>query len=111
MSSIIFFCGNLFSLLLCSSYMKTQKLSKEQLKAVGHRLKVVRTILNLDQRQMSESMGTAQSQISKIEIGRSPPTLYQLIKVKELADQNDSLRDHLTWEWLLEGKGKGVIGP
>jgi DNA-binding XRE family transcriptional regulator len=110
MSSEIFFCGKLFSYLLYGSYMKTQKFSKEQLKALGHRLKVVRTMLNLDQRQMSESMGTAQSQISKIEIGRSAPTLYQLIRVKELADQDDALRDHLTWEWLLVGKGKGIIG-
>ena len=96
--------------MLYDSLMKTQKLSKEQLEALGHRIKVVRTILKLDQRQMSESMGTAQSQISKIEIGRSAPTLYQLIKVKELADQDNALRGHLTWEWLLEGKGKGIIG-
>ncbi len=71
---------------------------------------MVRTILNLDQRQMSELMGTAQSQISKIEIGRSAPTLYQLIKIKELADQNDLLQENFSWEWLLEGKGRGLMG-
>ena len=110
MSRKIFFCGNLASNLLYNNHMKTQKLSREQLKALGHRLKVIRTILNLDQRQMSEFMGTAQSQISKIEIGRSAPTLYQLIKVKEISDKNDSLRENLTWEWIMEGKGKGIIG-
>ena len=96
--------------LLYNIRMKTQKLSKDHLKALGHRFKVIRTILNLDQRQMSEFMGTAQSQISKIEIGRSAPTLHQLIKVKEIAEKTDSLRENLTWEWLLEGKGKGIIG-
>jgi len=110
MSREIFFCGTLTSNLLYNSRMKTQKLSTDHLKALGHRLKVIRTILNLDQRQMSEFMCTAQSQISKIEIGRSAPTLYQLIKVKEIADKTDSLRENLTWEWLLEGKGKGIIG-
>lgn len=90
--------------------MKTQKLSREHLKALGHRLKVIRTILNLDQRQMSELMDTAQSQISKIEIGKSAPTLYQLLKLREIVDRNDSLRESVSWEWLLEGKGKGVIG-
>lgn len=110
MSREIFFYGNGHSYLLYNIPMKTQKLSKEHLKALGHRLKVIRTILNLDQRQMSELMGTAQSQISKIEIGKSAPTLYQLIKVKEIANNTDLLRENLTWEWLLEGKGKGVIG-
>ena len=110
MSRKIFFYGNGRSYLLYNIPMKTQKLSREHLKALGHRFKVIRTILNLDQRQMSELMDTAQSQISKIEIGKSAPTLYQLIKVKEIANNTDSLRENLTWEWLLEGKGKGVIG-
>lgn len=110
MSRKIFFYGNGGSYLLYNIPMKTQKLSREHLKALGHRLKVIRTILNLDQRQMSELMDTAQSQISKIEIGKSAPTLYQLLKLREIVDRNDSLRESVSWEWLLEGKGKGVIG-
>jgi len=90
--------------------MKTQKLSEEYLLELGLRLKLIRTQLKLDQRKMSELMDTAQSQISKIEIGRSAPTLHYLLKIKEIAEKDDYLRENLSWEWILEGKGKGMIG-
>jgi len=90
--------------------MKTQKLSEEYLLEIGLRLKLIRTQLKLDQRKMSELMDTAQSQISKIEIGRSAPTLHYLLKIKEIAEKDDYLRENLSWEWILEGKGKGMIG-
>jgi len=90
--------------------MKTQKLSREYLLDLGHRLKIIRTVLKLDQQQMSEFIGTTQSQISKIEIGRSAPTLYHLLMIKKVAEKADYLRDNLTWEWMVEGKGKGIIG-
>lgn len=90
--------------------MKTQRLPKEYLKQVGHRIKIVRTYLNMDQKQLSERINTAQSQVSKIEIGRSAPTLYQLLIIKQLAEENAYLRENLTWEWLLEGKGRAMIG-
>ncbi len=90
--------------------MKTQNLSKEYLQELGHRLKIIRTFLKLDQRKVSELMKTGQSQISKIELGRSAPTLFQLRVIKKLADEDDYFRENLTWEWILEGKGKGIIG-
>ena len=90
--------------------MKTQKLSEEYLLELGLRLKLIRTQLKLDQRNMSELMDKAQSQISKIEIGRSAPTLHYLLKMKEIAEKDDYLHDNLSWEWILEGKGKGIIG-
>jgi len=90
--------------------MKTQKLSKEYLLDLGHRLKIIRTVLKLDQRQMSEVLGTAQSQISKIEIGRSAPTLHHLLMIKKVAGEDEYLGENLTWEWILEGKGKGIVG-
>ena len=90
--------------------MKTQNLTKEYLQELGHRLRIIRTFLKLDQRKMSELMKTGQSQISKIEGGRSVPTLFQLRTIKNLADENDYLRDNLTWEWILDGEGKGIIG-
>ena len=90
--------------------MKTQNFSEEYLQGLGHRLKVVRAFLKLDQRKMSELMKTGQSHISKIEKGRSAPTLFQLRTIKKLADEDDYLRDNLSWEWILEGKGRGVIG-
>jgi transcriptional regulator with XRE-family HTH domain len=90
--------------------MKTQKLLEEYLLELGLRLKLIRTQLKLDQRKMSELMDTAQSQISKIEIGRSAPTLHYLLKIKEIAEKDDYLRENLSWEWILEGKGKGMIG-
>jgi transcriptional regulator with XRE-family HTH domain len=90
--------------------MKTQKLPEEYLQGLGHRLKIVRTFLKLDQRQMSNLMKTGQSQISKLESGRSAPTLFQLLKIKEIAEKNDYLRENLSWEWILEGTGKRLIG-
>ena len=59
---------------------------------------------------MSELMKTGQSQVSKIELGRSAPTLFQLRTIKKLADEDNYLRENLTWKWILEGKGKGIIG-
>ena len=90
--------------------MKTQNLPEEYLRELGHRLKIIRTVLKMDQKQMSELMKTGQSQISKIESGRSAPSLFQLIQIKNLADENDYLREKFTWEWLLEGKGTNIIG-
>ena len=89
--------------------MRTQKLSEEYLKELGQRIKLVRTFLKLDQKQMSELMETAQSQLSKIEAGRAAPSIYQLFKIKKAASENEYLNDNLTWEWLLDGKGKGII--
>ena len=110
MSTRKFPYGKIFSNLLYGKAMKTQKLSKEYLLDLGHRLKIIRTVLKLDQRQMSEVLGTAQSQISKIEIGRSAPTLNHLLMIKKVAGEDEYLRENLTWEWILEGKGKGIIG-
>jgi len=90
--------------------MKAQNLSDDYLKGLGHRLRIIRTFLKLDQRQMSKRMKTGQSQISKIESGRSAPTLYHLIRIKKLAEEDEYLRESLSWEWILEGKGKGIIG-
>jgi transcriptional regulator with XRE-family HTH domain len=90
--------------------MKTQNFPEEYLQELGRRIKIIRIFLNLDQRKMSDLMKTGQSQISKIESGRSAPTLFQLRMIKKLADENDHLRENLTWEWILEEKGKGIFG-
>jgi transcriptional regulator with XRE-family HTH domain len=89
--------------------MKTRTFSDEYLQALGHRIKIVRAFLRLDQRKMADRMKTGQSQISKIESGRSAPTLQQLFTIKKIADEDDYLRENLSWEWLMEGKGKGLI--
>ena len=39
----------------------------------------------------------------------SAPSVYQLLMVKKIADEDEYLREHLTWEWILEGKRRGVI--
>lgn len=90
--------------------MRIQKLPDEYLRDLSHRLRIIRTFLKLDQREMAKLMKTGQSQVSKIEAGRSAPTLYQLRTIKKLADEDDYLCENLTWEWILEGKGKGIIG-
>lgn len=90
--------------------MKIQNLSEEYMQGLGHRLRVIRTFLKLDQRQMANLLKTGQSQLSKIELGRQGPSLYQLIRIKRIAEEDDYLRESLSWEWILEGKGKGIIG-
>ena len=72
--------------------MNKQKLSEEYLKNLGHRLKRIRTVLNYDQKGMSEALDTAQSQISKIEAGQSGPTLYQLLRLKRVMEEHSELR-------------------
>jgi transcriptional regulator with XRE-family HTH domain len=90
--------------------MRNHEFKDGYLAEFGHRLKLIRTYLKLDQKQLSELMNTAQSQISKIESGQSAPTVYQLMKIKEIAERDNNLRENLSWEWLLRGKGKGVFG-
>lgn len=89
--------------------MRHKKPSDEYLVELGHRLKIIRTYLRLDQKKMSGEMKTAQSQMSKIESGQSAPTLHQLRTIKKLANGDKFLRENLTWEWIIEGKGKGII--
>jgi len=84
--------------------------SDEYLQELGHRVRIIRTFLKLDQKEMSKLLKIGQSQMSKIESGRSAPTIQMLTKIKRLAEENDYLRDNLSWEWILEGKGKGIIG-
>jgi hypothetical protein len=59
---------------------------------------------------MSERLKIGQSQLSKIELGRSAPTLYQVLRIRRIAEEDEYLRENLSWEWILEGKGKGIIG-
>jgi transcriptional regulator with XRE-family HTH domain len=88
--------------------MKAQKLTPEYLEGLGHRFRLIRVSLRYDQKQMSEALDTAQSQISKIEAGQAGPTLYQLLRLKKIMEQHDELRK-VSWTWILEGKGKGTI--
>jgi transcriptional regulator with XRE-family HTH domain len=91
--------------------MKTKNLpSDEYLQELGHRIRIIRTFLKLDQKELSKLLKIGQSQMSKIESGRSAPTLHELIRIKRLAEENDYLRDNLSWEWIMDGKGKGIIG-
>ena len=90
--------------------MKTQRLEIEYLSELGLRIKLIRTYMKYDQKMLAEYLKTSASQVSKFEAGQSAPTLYYLLMIKELANQNDDLRENLSWSWLLEGKGKGVIG-
>ncbi|PKN62628.1 MAG: hypothetical protein CVU57_23555 [Deltaproteobacteria bacterium HGW-Deltaproteobacteria-15] len=90
--------------------MKTKYLSDDYLAELGHRLRIIRAFLKLDQKEMSRRLKVGQSQMSKIESGQSAPTLFQLIRIKKLSEENDYLRENLTWEWILEGKGRGIIG-
>ena len=89
--------------------MKTQRLPNEYLEGLGLRIKLLRTYLKIDQRVMARHLETVPSQISKIESGKSAPTLYYLLKIKELADKDDYLGENLSWGWLLEGKGRGFL--
>jgi len=85
-------------------------LSDEYLQELGHRLRIIRTFLKLDQKEMSKLLKIGQSQMSKIESGRSAPTIQELTRIKRLAEENDYLRDNLSWEWIMDGKGRGIVG-
>ena len=89
--------------------MKTQNLSEEYLTRLGTRIKLIRIYFKYDQKQMSQALDTAQSQISKLESGKAPPSLYQLLKLKQLTEEDEYLRENLTWTWILEGRGKGIF--
>ena len=89
--------------------MKVQRLSPDYLAELGNRIKLIRTYLKYDQKQLSQYLRTAQSQLSKIEAGKAEPGVYHLLMVMKLADTDDYLRENLSWTWLLEGKGKGVF--
>ena len=84
--------------------------SDEYLQELGHRVRIIRTFLKLDQKQLSKLLKIGQSQMSKIESGRSAPTLQELTRIKRLTEENDYLRENLSWEWILDGRGKGIIG-
>ncbi len=90
--------------------MKIRQLTDEYLFELGHRIKVVRTFLRLSQKEFARAMKTSPAQVSKLEAGQCPPNLYHLLKIKELAGQDAYLKEHLSWDWLLEGRGKGVLG-
>jgi transcriptional regulator with XRE-family HTH domain len=89
--------------------MKVQRLTPEYLTDIGTRIKTIRTYLKYDQKQLAKYFRTSQSQLSKIEAGIAEPGIYHLLMIKKLADTDEYLREHLTWSWLLEGKGKGVF--
>jgi len=89
--------------------MKVQRLPKEYLAVFGMRFRLVRTVLGLDQFEMAKALETAQSQVSRIEMGKTGPSLHQLLVIKQLAEDHESLKD-MTWEWLLQGRGRGLIG-
>jgi len=82
----------------------------EYLQELGHRVRIIRTFLKLDQKEMSKLLKIGQSQMSKIESGRSAPTIQELTRIKRLAEENDYLRDNLSWEWIMDGKGRGIVG-
>ena len=84
--------------------------SDEYLQELGHRLRIIRTFLKLDQKEMSKLLKIGQSQMSKIESGRSAPTIQELTRIKRLAEENDYLRENLSWEWIMDGKGRGIVG-
>lgn len=90
--------------------MKVRRLSEEYLQDLGRRIRLVRTYLNMEQRDLAESLQTSQSQLSRIEAGATPPNLYHLLKIKELADRKGAGRGEVTWEWLMEGKGMVFMG-
>ena len=88
---------------------RERKLPNEYLSELGHRLRLLRVALRFDQKQMSQALDTAQSQISKIEAGNAGPMLYQLLRLKSVIEEDEYLRESVSWGWVLEGKGKGIL--
>lgn len=90
--------------------MKIRQLTDEYLFELGHRIRVVRTFLRLSQRDFALEIKTSAAHVSKLESGQCPPNLFHIIRIMELAKQDAYLKEHLSWDWLLEGTGKGVLG-
>ena len=86
--------------------MKVQLLPTEYLEELGYRIRVARTMMKFNQKDFARQLQTAPSQLSKMETGKSAPTLYHLLMIKRLADGNDRLKGELSWAWLLEGDGE-----
>jgi len=89
--------------------MRVQRLPTEYLEELGHRIKVVRTFIKYEQKDLAKYLRTAQSQVSKIEAGKAAPSLYHLLLIKKLADEDENLKGKLSWNWLLEGKGAEIF--
>lgn len=85
--------------------MKVKRLNQKYLQELGHRIKLLRTMLKSNQKELAAHLQTAPSQISKMERGEIPPNLYHLLRIKELVDQGRDIRGELSWNWLLHGKG------
>lgn len=90
--------------------MNVRRLPDAYLLDLGRRIKLVRTYLGMEQKELAESLQTSQSQLSRIESGQAAPTLYHLLTIKQLADRHSSGRGEVTWEWLMEDKGRIVMG-
>ena len=85
--------------------MGVRRLPEAYLEDLGYRIKLTRTYLRLEQKDLARSLHTGQSQISKIEAGKVGPSLYHLLRIKELVDQDKEIIGELSWNWLLHGKG------
>lgn len=35
--------------------------------------------------------------------------LYQLLRLKRVIEEDEYLRESVSWGWVLEGKGKGIL--
>jgi PAS domain S-box-containing protein len=88
--------------------MKIQKLPSKYLKELGNRIKHIRAALRYDQKKMSKALDASQSRISKIEVGNASPTLYQLLRLKKVIEDEDYLSQNndASWGWILEGKSQ-----
>ena len=71
--------------------MRIQKLPEKYMGQLGLRIKLVRTYMRLEQKEFALKLKTAQSQISRIESGKTVPSLYHLLAIKKLADQYPGL--------------------
>lgn len=85
--------------------MKVRRLSSEYLQHLGYRVKILRTLMKMNQGDLASPLQTTASQISKMEQGKATPNLYHLLTIKELADRDQNLGGEISWKWLLHGRG------
>lgn len=65
------------------------------LKAVGRRIREIRGF-DLTQEEFGRTIGVAQTQLSKYELGQSAPTIEVLLKLKAYSGK--------TIDWILTGE-------
>jgi transcriptional regulator with XRE-family HTH domain len=86
--------------------MKSERL--EELRAIGARIKEVRKLLRLSQKDMAEGLGITSNHLSEIESGKTNPTAVLFLNLASVYNANIGYLFHGTGDPLLSGSSATV---